>query len=94
MKINSEQVKKIASLARLNVDGKEEAFAGWLTDILVMVEQLNEVNTDGVEPMTSVVPTDLPMREDFVNDGGIRDDILANAPKSEYGCFAVPKVIE
>ncbi len=94
MKINSKQVKKIASLSRLNINGQEEKFAGWLNDILVMIDQLNEVNTDGVEPMTSVVPTDLPLRADVENDGGIRDAVLANAPKSEYGCFAVPKVLE
>jgi aspartyl-tRNA(Asn)/glutamyl-tRNA(Gln) amidotransferase subunit C len=58
------------------------------------VEQLSEVNTDGVEPMTSVVHARLPQRQDGVNDGGMRDSVLKNAPNAEHGFFAVPKVIE
>ena len=65
-----------------------------LNNILNWVEQLDEVNTDGVEPLTAVIPNKLRLREDKVTDGNCRDDILANAPVAEHGFFAVPKVIE
>jgi aspartyl-tRNA(Asn)/glutamyl-tRNA(Gln) amidotransferase subunit C len=61
---------------------------------LAWIEQLGEVDTDGVEPMTTCVAAALPMREDVVADGGRRDDILRNAPRSERGFFVVPKVVE
>jgi aspartyl-tRNA(Asn)/glutamyl-tRNA(Gln) amidotransferase subunit C len=65
-----------------------------LNNILGWIEQLGEVNTDGVEPLTAVVPNTLRLRDDQVTDGGCREDILANAPVAEHGFFAVPKVIE
>lgn len=65
-----------------------------LSKILGWVEMLGEVNTDGVEPLAAVIPNTLRWREDVVTDGGIQDKVLQNAPKAEYGFFAVPKVIE
>ena len=65
-----------------------------LNNILGWVEQLGEVNTDGVEPLTAVIEQKLRLRDDVVNDGNIRDEILANAPEAQHGFFAVPKVIE
>jgi len=65
-----------------------------LNNILGWVEQLDEVNTDGVEPLTAVIDQEQRLRTDVVNDGDIRDSILANAPEAQHGFFAVPKVIE
>ena len=65
-----------------------------LNNILGWVEQLGEVNTDGVEPLTAVIDQKLRLRDDVVNDGDIRDKVLANAPDAQHGFFAVPKVIE
>ena len=65
-----------------------------LNNILGWVEQLGEVDTDGVEPLTAVIEQKLRLRDDVVNDGNIRDDVLANAPEAQHGFFAVPKVIE
>ena len=65
-----------------------------LNGILAWIEQLNEVDVEGVEPLTSAVATKLPMRDDLVTDGDIRDDVLANAPRAEEGFFVVPKVVE
>ena len=95
MSVDAATVRKIASLARIAVtDGDVEAMVPELNNILGWVEQLEEVNTDGVEPLTAVVPNTLRLREDKVTDGDCRDDILANAPVAEHGFFAVPKVIE
>jgi aspartyl-tRNA(Asn)/glutamyl-tRNA(Gln) amidotransferase subunit C len=65
-----------------------------LNNILGWIEQLAEVNTEGVEPLTAVIDTKLRLREDVVSDGNCRDEVLANAPGAEHGFFAVPKVIE
>ena len=65
-----------------------------LNNILGWVEQLGEVDTDGVEPLTAVIDQKLRLRDDAVNDGDVRDDVLANAPEAQHGFFAVPKVIE
>ena len=65
-----------------------------LNNILGWVEQLGEVNTDGIEPLTAVIDQKLRLRDDVVNDGNIRDQVLANAPLAQHGFFAVPKVIE
>ena len=93
--ITKEDVAKIARLARIKVDeDKMDALGGELTKIMHWVEQLSEVDTDNVAPMASVVDAKLVWRDDVVNDGNRRDDVLANAPISEYGFFAVPKVIE
>ncbi len=95
MAVDRATVRRIAALARIKVpDGELDKLADELSNILGWVEQLGEVDTEGVEPMTSVVPMTLRRREDVVTDGGIRDDILANAPERRDGFFAVPKVIE
>lgn len=95
MSVDKTTVAKIADLARIEVKADElEPLAGELNNILDWIEQLSEVNTDGVAPMTSVVEVELPWRTDKVTDGGYRDDVLANAPHVEHGFFSVPKVIE
>lgn len=95
MSVDSATVRHIAKLARIAVsDAEVEALAPELSNILGWVEQLQEVDVEGVEPMTAVIPNTLRLREDEVTDGGIRDAVLANAPVAEHGFFAVPKVIE
>tara|TARA_R110002096_G_scaffold13246_16_gene47171 strand:- start:5798 stop:6178 length:381 start_codon:yes stop_codon:yes gene_type:complete len=95
MSVDKATVAKIANLARIAVKEDElEPLAGELNNILDWIEQLSEVNTDGVQPMTSAVDMSLPWRTDKVTDGGYRDKILANAPKAAHGFFSVPKVIE
>ena len=95
MSVNSEQVRHIAKLARIGMsDAEIEALVPELNNILGWVEQLGEVNTDGVEPQTAVVEQKLRLRDDVVNDGDMRDAVLANAPQAQHGFFAVPKVIE
>lgn len=95
MSLDKATVAGIAHLARIDVpEERLEALAGELNNILGWIEQLGEVDTEGVAPMTSVVEMDLPRRDDVVSDGGYRDRVLANAPQPEEGFFAVPKVIE
>ncbi len=95
MSVNPEQVRHIAKLARIAMsDGEIEALVPELNNILGWVDQLSQVNTDGVEPLTAVIANTLRLREDVVTDGNVRDDVLANAPNAEHGFFAVPKVIE
>ncbi len=95
MSIDKATVAKIARLARIHVpEEKREALAGELSNILGWVEQLREVDTDHVAPMTSVVEVRLPERDDVITDGDCRDDILANAPATDGGFFVVPKVVE
>ena len=95
MAIDAATVKKVANLARIREpEDRLEPLAQELSGILAWIEQLAEVDTDGVEPMTSVVATKLAMREDVVTDGGFVDQILANAPKTANGFFVVPKVVE
>ena len=95
MAIDAATVKKVARLARIaEPDDKLESLAKELSGILSWIEQLNEVDTDGVEPMTTAVHAALPMREDVVTDGGDSAKVLINAPKSERGFFVVPKVVE
>ena len=95
MSVSNEQVRHIAKLARIAMSDEEiERLAPELNNILGWVEQLGEVNTDGIEPLTAVIDQKLRLRDDVVNDGDIRDDILANAPEAQHGFFAVPKVIE
>ena len=92
MPVNAENVKKIARLARLEVpEERLEPLAKELNDLLGWIEQLNEVDVDGVEPMTSAVETQIHLRQDEVNDGNIREKVLANAPKSEEGFLLCPK---
>ncbi|MCJ9429213.1 Asp-tRNA(Asn)/Glu-tRNA(Gln) amidotransferase subunit GatC [Kordiimonas marina] len=93
--IDKATVAKIARLARIRIeDDKLEPLAGELNGIMGWIEQLNEVNTDDIAPMASVVNAKLRWREDVVNDGDKQDSVLKNAPRAEYGFFAVPKVIE
>ena len=95
MSVDTNTVRKIASLARIAVtNGEVEAMTGELNNILTWVEQLGEVDTDGVEPLAAVIPNHLRLREDVITDGNIRDQVLANAPQAEHGFFTVPKVIE
>ena len=95
MSLDKTAVAHIAALARIEVpDADLAALAGELSQILLWVERLAEVDTSAVEPMSSVVKMNLMRRPDVVTDGGIRDRILANAPDAAHGFFAVPKVIE
>ena len=95
MSVSTEQVRHIAKLARTALSDQEfERLAPELNNILGWVEQLGEVNTDGVEPLTAVIDQKLRLRDDAVIEGDIRDEILANAPEAQHGFFAVPKVIE
>lgn len=95
MSVDTATVKRVARLARIAVsDAEAEALRGELNTILGFVEQLNEVNVEGVEPMTSVQPMPLPVRTDEVTDGDCPEDIVANAPAHEGAFFVVPKVVE
>lgn len=95
MSIDAETVRKVARLARLAEPEERLApLAQELNGIIAWIEQLGEVDTDGVEPMTSAVHTPLPMRDDVVTEGGDSSVVLANAPKSIDGFFVVPKVVE
>ncbi|MBC7522416.1 MAG: Asp-tRNA(Asn)/Glu-tRNA(Gln) amidotransferase subunit GatC [Sandarakinorhabdus sp.] len=95
MSIDNETVRKIARLARIGIaDAQVAPLAGELSAILGWIEQLGEVDTTGVAPMTAVIPNHLAWRVDAVTDGGVQDKVLANAPDATSGFFAVPKVIE
>lgn len=95
MSLDKDTVRNIANLARLDVrDDELDHLAGELSNILQFVEQLAEVNTDGVAPMTSVAAMELPRRADQVTDGGYPDKVLANAPERNDGFYLVPKVVE
>lgn len=95
MSVDKETVRKVARLARIAVpEDRLEPMAGELNGILAWIEQLNEVDVEGVEALTTPVPMTLPMRADEVTDGNIRDKVLANAPRTEDGFFVVPKVVE
>jgi len=95
MAVDKATVAKIAKLARLRVPEENlDGLAGELNNILGWIEQLSELDTDGVEPMTSVVAMTPPQRKDVVTDGGRPEDVVRNAPESVGGYFVVPKVIE
>ena len=95
MSVDAATVRRIAHLARIAVAESEiPHLQGELNAILAFVEQLSEVDVDGVEPMTSVTPMDLKKRPDVVNDGEIADEVVANAPESRDHFFLVPKVVE
>ena len=95
MAVDKATVRRIAQLARIKVpEGDLDKLAGELSNILGWVEQLGEVDTEGVKPMTSVVPMTPRRRPDVVTDGGIPEDVLANAPARREGFFSVPKVVE
>jgi aspartyl-tRNA(Asn)/glutamyl-tRNA(Gln) amidotransferase subunit C len=95
MSVDADTVRRIAHLARIAVTEAEVPhLQGELNVMLAFVEQLSEVNVDGVEPMTSVMPMEMKKRQDVVNDGEIADDVVANAPATENHFFLVPKVVE
>ena len=95
MALDKATVARIAALARIRVPEEElEGLAAEMEKIIGWVKQLEEVNTDDVPPMASVVDVDLPWRDDKVTDGDCRDKVLANAPEKAEGFFAVPKVLE
>ncbi|MDO5646816.1 Asp-tRNA(Asn)/Glu-tRNA(Gln) amidotransferase subunit GatC [Paracoccus sp. (in: a-proteobacteria)] len=95
MSITEDQARKVAHLARIAVDPAAlPALANEINGILHFMEQLNEVDVDGVEPMTGVTPMRLKRRDDQVTAGGAQAQVLANAPDAREGFFAVPKVVE
>ena len=95
MAIDADTVRKAARLARIRVEEAAlQPLAQELSGIMAWIEQLNEVDTAGVEPMASCEAVALPMREDVITDGNKREAILANAPKADRGFFVVPKVVE
>jgi aspartyl-tRNA(Asn)/glutamyl-tRNA(Gln) amidotransferase subunit C len=95
MSVDAATVRRIAHLARIAVaDDEVEHLRGELNAILAFVEQLSEVDVEGVEPMTSVTPIEMKKRPDEVTDGGIPDDVIKNAPAAQDGFFVVPKVVE
>ena len=95
MSIDKDTAARVANLARISIPDEElENVAKELSNILGFMEQLNEVNVDNVEPMTSVTPTVLKKRTDVVNDGNQQSKVLSNAPDSREGFFAVPKVVD
>jgi aspartyl-tRNA(Asn)/glutamyl-tRNA(Gln) amidotransferase subunit C len=95
MSVDAATVRRIAHLARIAVaDSEVEHLQGELNAMLAFVEQLSEVNVDGVEPMTSVMPMEMKKRRDVVNDGEVADEVIANAPETQDHFFLVPKVVE
>ena len=95
MSIDTKTAARVAKLARIKVDEADlPALAQEFTNILGFIEQLNEVDLEGVEPMVSVTPQHLLRREDIVNDGNQQAAVLANAPDAREGFFAVPMVVE
>lgn len=95
MSIDTETARKVSRLARIKTpEDKLGQLAGELNNILGFIEQLSEVNTDNVAPLPSPVPQNQPLRPDEITDGGIQEDVLANAPDTQEGYFVVPKVVE
>ena len=95
MAVDAQTVRRIAHLARIAVaDDEIEHLQGELNAILAFVEQLSEVNVEGVEPMTSVMPMQMKQRDDTVADGGIAEQVVRNAPATADNFFLVPKVVE
>ena len=95
MSVDIDTVKRVARLARIAVSEEDAGrMTGELNTILGFVEQLSEVNVDGVEPMTSVIPMEMKKRQDAVTDGDKAVDVIANAPATEENFFLVPKVVE
>ena len=95
MSIDKDTAARVANLARISIPDEElENVAKELSNIIGFMEQLNEVNVNNVEPMTSVTPTVLKKRTDVVNDGNQQSKVLSNAPDTREGFFAVPKVVD
>jgi len=95
MALDKATVARVAKLARIRIEDAEiERYQGDLNAILTWMEQLNEVETDNVAPMTAVVPRPTPERPDVVTEGGLQDAVTGNAPEAAHGYFVVPKVVE
>ena len=95
MSVDKTTVSRVARLARIHInEDRLEPMATELSSIMSWIEQLNEVDTDNVEPLASVTGHALPLRDDVVTDGDIADKVLQNAPESTSGFFVVPKVVE
>jgi len=95
MSIDKDKIKHVSKLARISVDEKKiDSLTKDLTSIFKFIEQLNELNTDNVEPLSSILNQPLRAREDKINDGKIREKILENSPQKNEEFFVVPKVIE
>jgi aspartyl-tRNA(Asn)/glutamyl-tRNA(Gln) amidotransferase subunit C len=95
MSIDKTTVRRVAKLARLKVTGaEEETLTGELNSILKMIAELDAANTDGVEPLTSVIDMHFPSRPDEVTDGDMQEKITANAPEETAGFFVVQKIVE
>ena len=95
MSIDKDKIKHVSKLARISLDEKKiDGLTNDLTSIFKFIEQLNELNTDKVEPLSSIFTAPLRSREDKIDDGKIRDRILENSPKKNEEFFVVPKVIE
>ena len=95
MQVDQATVRRIARLARIEIsDAQAQSLEGELSNILDWVEQLNEVDTSGVAPMTQVVPMEMKKRVDDVTDGEMADTVVANAPLTEDNFFVVPKIVE
>ena len=95
MSFNEQAIKTIANLARLKFPKEDEAkFMNDINGILDWVEQLKEVNVDGIEPLVSVSPRKSAIRADVVTDGGLQTELMANAPESVQGFYEVPKMVE
>ena len=95
MSLDKTMVQRVSQLARIEIEETQlETTAQELNNILEWIEQLNEVDTEGVEPMANVTGHELPTRDDYVTDGGYPDKVLKNAPDRESDFFAVPKVVE
>ena len=95
MAIDIETARKVAKLARIAIDDNDlPRVASELSGILSFMEQLNELDVSGVEPMTSVTPMELKRRQDQITDGNQQSSVLANAPENKEGFFVVPKVVE
>lgn len=95
MAVDAQTVRRVARLARIaEPEARLEPLAREISGILGWIEQLNEVDVEGVEPMTTTEAATLPLRDDVVTDGGDPARVLSNAPKSDEGFFVVPKVVE
>ena len=95
MPINKDTVSKVSNLARIKIDEKQlNTVSSELDSVMEWIDTLNEVNTDGVDPVANVTGQKLPLREDKVTDGGYSEKVLNNAPEKESGFFVVPKVVE
>ena len=95
MSLTRADVKKVAGLARIRMtDDQMDSLLPKMNNIVGFIEQLSEVDTDNVEPLSNVARSTLPLRKDEITDGECRDKVLANAPESEEGFYGVPKVVE